>query len=80
MSTRNSLKQEATALRPEPAEQSTPPVEAHLEASDGIHVVQDGETLDEIAGALDVPSSYLQRLNAIKRPELIWPGMNLRLK
>ncbi|WP_102191510.1 LysM peptidoglycan-binding domain-containing protein [Microbacterium aurantiacum] len=80
MSTRNSLKQEATAERPESPEESTAPAEAHLEASDGFHVVQDGETLNEIAGAFDVPVSYLQRLNAIKRPELVWPGMPLRVR
>lgn len=80
MSTRNSLKQEATAPRPESSEQTSPPVEAHLEAPDGIRIVKDGETLDEIAGALNIPVSYLQRLNAIKSPGHIWPGMRLRVR
>ena len=79
MSNRQSTKQTATAARPTPAEQTAEKPE-QAEASDAEHVVADGETLEEIADKAGVPAPQLQRLNAIKRPELIWPGMSIRLK
>lgn len=79
MSTRNSLKQTATAARPTPPEETTEaPDPSETRESD--HVVADGESLDDIAEKTGVPVAHLQRLNAIKRPELIWPGMTLRTK
>lgn len=79
MSTRKSLKQTATAARPTAPEETTEKPE-QAEASDGDLVVAEGETLDDIAEKVGMPAARLQRLNAIKRPGLIWPGMNLRLK
>lgn len=43
------------------------------------HTVAKGETLEKIAEKLKTTPAELQRVNAIKRPELIWPGMELRL-
>jgi LysM repeat protein len=79
MSNRQSTKQTATAARPTPAEQTTEKPE-QAEATDTEHTVAKGESLDDIAEKTGVPAAHLQRLNAIKRPELIWPGMTLRLK
>lgn len=44
------------------------------------HTVAKGETLEKIAEKLKTTPAELQRVNAIKRPELIWPGMELRLR
>lgn len=77
MSNRQSTKQTATAARPTPAEQTADKPE-HAEGSDAEHIVADGETLEEIADKTGVTAPQLQRLNAIKRPDLIWPGMRLR--
>lgn len=79
MSNTQSTKRTATAARPTPAEQTAEKPE-QAEASDAEHTVAKGESLDDIAEKTGVPAAHLQRLNAIKRPELIWPGMNLRLK
>ncbi|MFD6699697.1 MULTISPECIES: LysM peptidoglycan-binding domain-containing protein [unclassified Microbacterium] len=64
-------KQTATAARP------TAP-EDQAGADDGVHVVEEGETLDAIAESTGVSAARLQRLNGIKRPDLIWSGMTLR--
>ncbi|MDR6142400.1 LysM repeat protein [Microbacterium foliorum] len=77
MSNRQSTKQTATAARPTPAEQTAEKPE-QAEASDAEHTVAKGESLDEIAEKTGVPATQLQRLNAIKHPDLIWPGMMLR--
>ncbi|WP_315072181.1 LysM domain-containing protein [uncultured Microbacterium sp.] len=77
MSTRNSLKQTATAARPTPLE-GTAEAPEQAETSESAHIVADGESLDDIAEMVGVPVAHLQRLNAIKPPELIWPGMTLR--
>jgi len=79
MSNRQSTKQTATAVRPTPAEQAAEKPE-QAEATDAEHTVAKGETLDDIAEKTGVPAAHLQRLNAIKRPELVWPGMRLRLR
>jgi len=44
------------------------------------HKVKKGETLEEIAEAHKTTAAELQRVNGIKRPELIWPGMELRFR
>lgn len=77
MSNRQSTKQAATAARPTPAEQTTEKPE-QTEATDSEHTVAKGESLDDIADTTGVPVAQLRRLNAIKRPEVIWPGMTLR--
>jgi LysM repeat protein len=77
MSNRQSNKQTATASRPTPAEQTAEKPEQAGE-SDAEHTVAKGESLDDVAEKTGVPVGQLQRLNAIKRPELIWPGMTLR--
>lgn len=69
----------ATAPQPAPPEAQTEAPE-QAEAPAGSHTVAKGETLDDIAEKTGVPAVYLQRLNAIKRPDLIWPGMMLRTK
>ncbi|AQY02050.1 LysM peptidoglycan-binding domain-containing protein [Microbacterium foliorum] len=79
MSNRQSTKQTATAARPTPAEQTVEKPE-QAEASDAEHTVAKGERLDDVAERTGVPIAQLQRLNAIKRPELIWPGMVLRTR
>lgn len=79
MSNRQSTKQTATAARPTPTEQTAEKPE-QAEAADTEHTVAKGESLDDIAEATGVPAAQLQRLNAIKRPELLWPGMTLRTK
>lgn len=81
MSNRQSTKQTATAARPTPPEaQDSETVEGEKTPNAGEHVVADGESLDDIAEKTGVPAAHLQRLNAIKCPELIWPGMALRTK
>lgn len=77
MSNRQSTKQTATAARPTPAEQTAEKPE-QAEGADAEHIVADGETLEKIADKIGVSAPQLQRLNAIKRPDLIWPGMILR--
>ncbi|WP_029258957.1 MULTISPECIES: LysM peptidoglycan-binding domain-containing protein [unclassified Microbacterium] len=77
MSNRQRSKQTATAARPTPAEQTVEKPE-QAEASDAEHTVAKGETLDDIAEKTGVSVARLKRLNAIKRPELIWSGMKLR--
>lgn len=79
MSNRQSTKQTATAARPTSPEQIAEKPES-AEASDADHVVANGETLEEIADRTGVPAPQLQGLNAIKRPELIRPGMVLRTR
>lgn len=74
MSNRQSTKQTATAARPTPAKKPD-----QSKATDSEHVVADGESLDDIAEKTGVPLAHLQRLNATKRPDLVWPGMCLRL-
>lgn len=76
--TRSSRKQTATAPRPTAPESTEAPEQA--ETPDGVHVVTEGETLEQIAEETGVPAAQLQRLNAIKRPALIWPGMRLRTR
>lgn len=78
MSNRQSTKQTATAARPTPAEQTTGKPE-QAEAADAEHTVAKGESLADVAEKTGVPAAQLQRLNAIKRPDLVWPGMTLRL-
>lgn len=75
----SSTKQTATAARPTPAEQTAEKPE-QAEATDAEHAVAEGESLDDIAEKTGVPVAHLQRLNGIKRPDLIWPGMRLRLR
>lgn len=79
MSNRQSTRQTATAARPTPPEETAEKPE-QAETSDAEHTVAKGESLDDIAEKTGVPAAHLQRLNAIKRPELIWPGMRLRLR
>lgn len=80
MSNRQSTKQTATAARPTPPEsQDVEHAEKQPAASESEHVVAEGESLDDIAEKTGLSAAELQRLNAIKRPELVWPGMRLRL-
>lgn len=71
MANTQSTKRTATAARPEAPENRTP--------AEAAHEVKDGESLEDIADKLKVEPVALQRLNGIKRPELIWPGMVLRV-
>ncbi len=63
-------KKTATAKRPTPPEAKPTP--------DHLHEVKDGDTLDDIAKKAKTTPEDLQRLNGIKRPDLIWPGMQIR--
>lgn len=77
--TRSSRKQTATAPRPTSPEGAAEAPE-QAETPDGVRVVAEGETLEQIAEETGVPAAQLQRMNAIKRPALIWPGMRLRTR
>jgi len=72
MANTQNTKRTATAQRPTAPENTAP--------ADGEHVVKDGETLDKIAKDHDTTVDVLRRRNAIKHPDLIWPGMTLRTK
>lgn len=48
--------------------------------SESTHTVAKGETLKKITEKLKTTSAELQRVNVTKRPELIWHGMELRLR
>lgn len=63
-------KRTATAARPKAPETQDAPT--------NVHTVADGDTLDKIAEKHDTDAARLQRLNGIKRPDLIWPGMKIR--
>jgi LysM repeat protein len=65
-------KQTATAARPTAPEAQDAPTD--------VHTVAKGETLDQIAAKHDVDAAHLQRINAIKRPDLIWPGQKLKTR
>lgn len=73
MANTQSTKQTATANRP--------PSPEHRGADRGneTHEVKEGETLDDIASVHQVEPRTVQRLNGIKRPDLIWPGMVIRI-
>ena len=45
-----------------------------------LHTVQKGETLSEIARKYGTTWQYLQKLNKINNPNLIYPGQRLRIK
>ncbi|MHC9046722.1 LysM peptidoglycan-binding domain-containing protein [Microbacterium saperdae] len=79
MSNDQNTKQTATVPQP-PAPEAQTDVPEQTEAPAGSHTAAKGETLDDIAEKTGVPAAYLQRLNAIKRPDLIWPGMTLCTK
>ncbi len=66
-------KQTATANRP-PA-----PEDRGYDHGNETHEVKAGETLDGIADHYKVEPRTVQRLNGIKQPELIWPGMTIRI-
>ena len=67
---KQSTKQTATAKRPTAPEAQDAPTD--------VHTVADGETLEQIAEKHDTDPASLQRVNGIKRPDLIWPGMKIR--
>lgn len=66
MANPQSTKTTATAARPTPPEVQT-------------HQVKNDDTLESIAKQYDVDVADLQRWNAIKRPEHVWPGMTIRV-
>lgn len=70
--TNSSEKKTAVAPRPTPTEAQPAPAD--------IHTVTEGESLDDIATTHDTSTAALQRINGIKRADLIWPGMPLRTR
>lgn len=73
MANTQSTKQTATANRP------PSPEDRGADHGNETHEVKEGETLDDIASAHKVETRTVQRLNGIKRPDLIWPGMVIRI-
>lgn len=66
-------KKTAVAPRPTPTEDSIPP-------GSEAHTVTEGDTLEGIADQHGVDVRTLQRVNGIKHPALIWPGMTVKLR
>ncbi|WP_307221840.1 LysM peptidoglycan-binding domain-containing protein [Microbacterium arborescens] len=73
MANTQSTKQTATANRP------PSPGDRGADHGNDTHEVKEGETLDDIARTHKVEPRTVQRLNGIKRPDLIWPGMVIRI-
>lgn len=69
MANTQSTKQTATANQP------PSPEDRGADHGNETHKVKEGETLDGIASTHEVEPRTVQRLNGIKRPDLIWPGM-----
>jgi LysM repeat protein len=74
MANTQSTKKTAVANRPPSTEDRDSP-----DSGNETHEVKDGESLEDIASAYKVEPATLQRLNGVKRPDLIWPGMTLRI-
>ncbi|MDF2991888.1 MAG: LysM domain [Microbacterium sp.] len=67
-------KQTAVANRPPSTEDRDSP-----DSGNETHEVKDGESLEDIASHYKVEPATIQRLNSVKRPDLIWAGMTLRI-
>jgi nucleoid-associated protein YgaU len=79
-------RKERPAQQPEgaPAEDTRPPVEEQVAPSPRIHVVQEGDSLSQIAKAVYGDASrwreiYQANKDKIKDPKIIRPGQELRI-
>jgi len=61
------------------AQASARPSDAAARYAERIYLVQDGDSLSTIAKRLNVPMSELVRINKLKDPNLIYPGVVLRV-